>query len=370
MRMPTDHDPSKWDRPPHTKAKHDMLTRYLDSWFPILSKWNGRVLFLDGFAGRGRYNDGAEGSPLIALRRLVEHRSFEGMRHREFVFFFVEADEENSESLRQELATFKVAHAPWPTNIHDHVINAPFDQTASGMIAQLREQKKNLAPTFAFVDPFGYSGLPMELLADLLAYPRSEVLVNFMLGFVQRFIEREGQETVMTELFGLDPADVMKDLGSGDDRSEYLKEVYVRQLQMRAGFDHVQSFTMRNSTGNISYCLFHGTRHRLGVKKMKEAMWRVDPGTGCNFSDRLAGHDVLFESAPDLAALTVALVGRFVGKGPIPIDEIEWFTLLETPYRETHVRAVLTPLEQSGRIRVVRPGRRGFPPGRSLVTFL
>lgn len=28
--MPSDSDPSKWDCPPHTKAKHDMLASYLD----------------------------------------------------------------------------------------------------------------------------------------------------------------------------------------------------------------------------------------------------------------------------------------------------------------------------------------------------
>jgi hypothetical protein len=109
-----DSDPEKWDYPPHTKAKHDMLASYLDGWFPILSSWNGRVLFFDGFAGRGRYTDGSEGSPLVALRRLVEHRSFPRMRDREFVFFLVEANEDNAESLDREIEAFKAEKAPWP----------------------------------------------------------------------------------------------------------------------------------------------------------------------------------------------------------------------------------------------------------------
>src|SRR6266545_3941816 len=166
--MGKDSDPAKWDCPPHTKAKHDMLAAYLDGWFPILSSWNGRVVFLDGFAGRGRYNDGSEGSPLVALRRLVEHQSFPRMRHREFVFFLVEADEDNAESLEREIAAFKAAKAPWPANVKTHVVNAKFDVTAAALIEQLREQKRQLAPSFVFVDPFGYSGLPMDLLAELL----------------------------------------------------------------------------------------------------------------------------------------------------------------------------------------------------------
>ena len=132
-----------------------MLARYLDGWYPIMSRWNGRIVFLDGFAGRGRYNDGSEGSPLIALRHLLDHRYFPQMSHQEFVFFFIEADRDNAASLRQEIDTFKASRAPWPGNVKEFVINDKFDMTANSMLAQLREQKRNLAPTFAFVDPFG-----------------------------------------------------------------------------------------------------------------------------------------------------------------------------------------------------------------------
>ena len=180
--MPGDADPSKWDCPPHTKAKHDMLGTYLDGWFPILATWNGRVLFFDGFAGRGRYNDGSEGSPLVALRHLLDHRSFPQMRHREFVFLFVEANSDNAASLQAEIDAFRAARAPWPDNVKIEVVNDKFDATANAIIDQLREQKSRLAPTFAFIDPFGYSGLPMDLLADLLAHPKTEVFVNFMVG--------------------------------------------------------------------------------------------------------------------------------------------------------------------------------------------
>ncbi len=274
--MATDSDPTKWDYPPHTRAKHEMLGAYLDGWFPVLSKWNGRVVFLDGFAGRGRYVNGEEGSPLIALRHLLDHCYFPSMRHREFVFLFVEANAENAENLKKELAAFRQQREPWPQNVTPQVVAAPFDRTARDILDTMAEQKRRLAPTFAFVDPFGYSGLPMDILSDLLAYPRSEVFVNFMVGHVQRFIERDGQEAAMRSLFGMDVRDILSAF-DGDNRVEHLRATYARQLQERARFEHVQSFAMRNRTGNVGYYLFHGTRHRLGVKLMKAAMWKVDP---------------------------------------------------------------------------------------------
>lgn len=363
--MVSDADPSKWDYPPHTKAKHDMLARYLDGWYPTLSSWNGRILFLDGFAGRGRYNDGTEGSPLVALQRLLDHYYFPQMRHREFIFMFIEANGDNATSLEREIDAFKASRTPWPANVKVSVINEKFDATANAILSNLREQKANLAPTFAFVDPFGYSGLPMDLLADLLSYPRTEVFVNFMVGHVQRFIERDGQEAAMRSLFGMDVRDILSGHTLESDRVEHLRTVYGRQLQDRIGFEHVQSFAMINSTGNIGYYLFHGTRHRKGVKLMKDAMWRVDPGGDYTFSDRLAGQDVLFTPEPDLRPLRRELLSHYAGKRNVSVDDIEWYTLLHTPYRETHLRRpVLTPLEREGVIKVNRPpGKKQFTAG-------
>src|SRR5262245_25428028 len=82
--------PTVWNMTPHTHAKHDLLVRYLGGWFPVLSKWQGRVLFFDGFAGPDIYTNGEAGSPTKALKTLLEHQ-YE-MPNCEFVFVFNEHD--------------------------------------------------------------------------------------------------------------------------------------------------------------------------------------------------------------------------------------------------------------------------------------
>jgi three-Cys-motif partner protein len=68
-----------WELRPHTEAKHQLLTGYLKAWFPILSRWNDRIMFLDGFAGPGIYKGDTPdalpkpGSPIKALDVLLEH---------------------------------------------------------------------------------------------------------------------------------------------------------------------------------------------------------------------------------------------------------------------------------------------------------
>lgn len=97
-----------WKIEQHTRAKHELLRRYLGAWFPILtaSGWNRRVLFLDGFAGPGVYAGGEPGSPLIALSTLVDHPYYGQLSQTEFVFIFVEADTERFGSLKMEIANF------------------------------------------------------------------------------------------------------------------------------------------------------------------------------------------------------------------------------------------------------------------------
>lgn len=59
-----------WDAPPHTIAKIEILKGYLNAWLRILASTSpGKtILYVDGFAGPGRYKNHPIGSPLCALQ--------------------------------------------------------------------------------------------------------------------------------------------------------------------------------------------------------------------------------------------------------------------------------------------------------------
>ncbi|MGC1375672.1 MAG: three-Cys-motif partner protein TcmP, partial [Anaerolineales bacterium] len=61
-----------WEIEPHTKAKHEILRKYLGAWFPILGSKNARIVYIDGFCGPGKYIGGEEGSPIIALHEAIK----------------------------------------------------------------------------------------------------------------------------------------------------------------------------------------------------------------------------------------------------------------------------------------------------------
>ena len=68
-----------WKISPHTEAKHVLLKAYLDQWFPILAQSRPRslerLIYIDGFAGPGKYKDGEPGSPVVAISAILNNRS-------------------------------------------------------------------------------------------------------------------------------------------------------------------------------------------------------------------------------------------------------------------------------------------------------
>lgn len=57
---------------PHTEAKHLVLRGYVDAWYPIMLSTFPRLTVLEGYAGPGVYTKGEDGSPVIAIRSIVE----------------------------------------------------------------------------------------------------------------------------------------------------------------------------------------------------------------------------------------------------------------------------------------------------------
>lgn len=67
---------SLWSIEDHTRAKHVILRKYLQAWFPIMhSLKQKRLVYIDGFAGPGKYEGGEDGSPLVALTVFVNSMS-------------------------------------------------------------------------------------------------------------------------------------------------------------------------------------------------------------------------------------------------------------------------------------------------------
>ena len=359
-----------WEIDQHTRAKHELLRNYLSAWFPILTLggFNRRVVFLDGFAGPGIYAGGEPGSPIIALDVLVNHTRFPRLKHTEFVFLFVEADKDRFNALERELDSFwNHCGRGRPSNVVVYTFNDEFANLAEQFIHSLGDSGQ-LAPTFAFIDPFGWSGVPLSTISRLLSSDKCEVLFNFMYDWVNRFVgdTRPSIARHFTDLFGVDD-DEHRTAGrlQGTERKEFLRNLYVHQLRTVGNFKYIRAYEFQDpDRGRTAYYLMFGTRSIKGLEVIKDAMWNIDPELGVRFTGFAGDQLMLFGPRPQLGPLRKALLTRFVGK-EVDIEDIEMFVIEETDFKATHYKGVLRELEEEGRItcETQRSRRLTYPSG-------
>jgi three-Cys-motif partner protein len=329
-----------WQIEQHTEAKHAILRKYLNAWLPIITRWNKRVLYIDGFAGPGEYIGGKDGSPIIAVKAVLEHKV---NINSEIIMLFIEADKCRYNHLKQKINSINIA-----SNIEINSINAKFDETLDDLFKYIDEQEKRLAPAFVFIDPFGFTGIPFSLIKRIMRNDKCEVLITFMFEEINRFISDTRLWGSLTKTFGTDEWRKVISENNPKRRIELLHTIYKEQLEQDAGIEFVRSFKMINKINKTDYFLFFGTNHIIGLKKMKAAMWKVDKSGLFQFSDATynPNQPVLFEVEPNYKLLKAILLDKFKGES-VSIPDLEYFILTKTAFRETHYkRQILSAMEK------------------------
>ena len=334
-----------WRREAHTEGKHLVLENYLKAWFPILGMGNrnDRILFVDGFAGPGKYEDGAEGSPVVAMRVLAKHPA---EIKAEVVFFFIERKPDRADYLKLLVAQWRPR---LPATAKVHVREGSFDASMTDVLDELEVRGRKMAPALVMIDPFGVKGMPMSVIRRIMANRSCEVYLSFMWEAMNRFVSQPEFEPSMDELFGSGEWRRARNLAGGE-RRDFLYGLYQKQLR-EAGAKQVVQFHL--FAGNrLKYSVFFGTRHPLGSDRMKQAIWKVAPFG--DFSFRGGEQAQISFLDPDFAPLLKALIKRFEEAGWVSIEAIEDFVRSDaTIYYAGQVRPhALRPMERAGRIEV------------------
>jgi three-Cys-motif partner protein len=331
-----DKDKTLWTREDHTAAKHEVLRAYLDAWIPIMGhaslkfESEPRLLLVDGFAGPGRYAGGEPGSPLIMINAIVNHSAFPQLEGVNFILYFIEHDKARIEHLEHELAQMQL-----PDNVHVGVEHGEFEDTFGELVSV--EDGKVLVPTFAFIDPFGYTQAKMSLTGKFLEFPRSEALFFLPLTDICRFLSKTDQAPGLNALFGTPRWSEAIPM-EGRARNDFLMDLFEEQLRSQGQVGHVRSFEMRTAKGRDNRLVF-ATGHDRGLDAMKNAMWAVDPVEGRRFVAKTeSGQEVLFTPEEDLDTrpLLNQLRAEF-GHEWFTIEQAQRVTLL-SPYKASHLK--------------------------------
>lgn len=332
--------PNRYDRhwrsfPGHTRLKHAVLRAYLGAWARILLSrgQHETIWFVDGFAGRGRDDEGNPGSPLIACEIANEvNADFASRALRGRVrIVAVEWKRDNFAALRENLHD-----SPCEPLLYHNTINDQYRD----ILVMIGD-----APALFFLDPWGVEDLSAEMIADMLSGERREVLVLFSEEGTHRLAgavaaEPDEVDTAQSSLFSDDAAaltprppqsdyrdadeailqDVFAGLwglvqdtaarNPGMERESYL-ESYMA-IQQRLGARYVLPMSIVDENDHHHYSLVHASKNGSAVVAMKEALnsamnkraQSIGPGFLENFHF----------ASPGLSRVCDQIAQRFAGK--------------------------------------------------------
>ncbi len=149
--------------------KYKILSCYFSQYFPKVNQaYHSGAVVADLFAGRGRFDNGREGSPLIIAEQAKKYTDRLGYKN---VVVLAEKNPSDREVLTQNMKGF----------IDDKtaVVLAGDANDAGTMVINAI---KPGVPLFLFLDPFGIKGLSLDLLGRAFQRAKqdsTELLINF-----------------------------------------------------------------------------------------------------------------------------------------------------------------------------------------------
>lgn len=255
--------------------KHGILRRYLPTYMrKVGSTSGGRGLYLDGYAGRGHYENGSPGSPALAVEAA---KALVGVREIEAVF--VEEDSDSYVVLSEYIA----AERPdWK------VLKGTIEEHLGGVVGKVPGD----LPLFAFLDPFGL-GIPMDMLEQQLLVrggqmmgrrlrvdgAATEVLLNFSLPGLRRNAGHltststnprylKARDTILARMDATLGGPWWREIwvGGAADREEQIQKGYREKLTDLSGGYGVFSIPVADKLGGReSYWLMLLTQHEDGA---------------------------------------------------------------------------------------------------------
>jgi len=232
-----------------------------------------RVVFLDGYAGRGRYQDGSPASAERILK-IAQQQGTAGTVS--WTCFFVEREDDDAAQLPAVVDEYfcqgvtATAHHGPVLDVLDQVLH-----TASGY------------PLFLFLDPCGL-GIPYGRLVSMLCgerqarWPPTEVLLNFSLDAVRRIGGHVGSEHRSEVTMGrLDVAlggDWWREQFAGgvsDDAVAVVVTTFGQRLAADSNMTIVAVPVRRAPTHKPLYHLLFGTRSQHGLWSFGDSVART-----------------------------------------------------------------------------------------------
>jgi len=344
-------------------VKGEIVANYFDAWAQIITAAQkragrgSRIGYVDLFAGPGRYEDGALSTPIKVLEKAIASDVY---RER-LVTIFNDKESENVGSLTEEIGKLPGIE----TLKHEPVI---WNREVGPDIAREFESKRKI-PLLAFIDPWGYKGLSLQLIQAFLRDWGCDCILFFNYSRINAGLNNDAVREHMEALFGPKRVKTLVPTLEGmspEEREAAIVEELAQALK-EFGHRYVLPFCFKNQTGRrTKHHLVLVTKSFKGYEVMKDVMAKASSSSAQDvasftFSPAASSKQkLLFDLNRPLDELGAMLLDEFAGQR-ITMDEIYKQHSVDRPYTSSNYKTVLKELESEGRITTEgRRSNRGF----------
>lgn len=333
--------------------KYKVLDKYLRSYFPkVNQKYMCPAVAADLFAGRGRFEDGTEGSPIIIARHAKRYGDRFGLRNQ---VVLAEASVQDREMLNENMKEF--TENGTATIVPGDAVNV-----GRALLVGIRPG----IPLFVFLDPFGLKGLSMQLLVEIFNRAKkdsTEVLINFnhraisrRLGICKKTLGRDVRVRKQAETTIVQTSDLLggdwwldvlnNDALDDDEKVEVIQSKYVDVY--RDHFQFLESFPVTEGLPgeNVKYYLIFASRSLVAFELMNDVMCSSQQAYVSEVI-RTRNQGTLFENADPMQFATresstdIRLLCRLVleeAQRYAESQKVYYKSAFEVPIRRTHLR--------------------------------
>lgn len=252
-------------------VKHALIEKYLERFAIVISKNWDEIIYIDAFAGPWKHQseDYSDTSFHVALKCLktgksvAEERFHRNVRIRAFLI-------EKKDEAFSHLSKF--GESQRQPGFEVTCIHGEFEEKSREIVADMRKRDCRRSFLFALIDPKGWTGLSMEVIAPLVKRRSAEVLVNVMTSFIHRFVDVENCSESYDRFFGREGVrEIIRKTSQGDQQDAVVRE-YCRSLRQFCEFKFVSSCViLKRDKQGVHYFMVFATNDPMGIKVFKEA---------------------------------------------------------------------------------------------------
>ena len=361
---------------PWSEVKDQLLGCYFKPYVQKILHTRKPLEYIDCFAGKGKFDDGNPGSPLIALDLIRECLAATTMTHPQIRTTFIDLN--YADDLRVNLQGYRDVN----------IVSGKYEDHIPRLLQSSRNRN-----VFLYIDPYGIKALRCSMFDSFASAPFNsiELLINFnSFGFVREACNALGvrlkldDPTLFDDLVEYDPTKLtatdqsiqdLNEIAGGDYWQTIIRDYKAERIdgyeaeerfaaqycqRLSQSYTYVLNMPLRIKRGQRpKYRMVHATNHPDGCLLMVDNIcnrweaWQDVQSGGQLF---LFQEDVNNQSVDeaDIRQKVVEHYSQFTGWVSLNVSMAQFFMKYGPVCKTKVVKDALRNLEECGRIQVLR----------------